>query len=155
MEVQQNAGVSLNTTMSAQDKIALDMAVDTYNKGLAVNGRTASQSLGKEDFLKLLVTQLANQDPTEPMDDTEFVAQLAQFSSLEQMSNMNASIEKMNAMLSANQAVNTVGRVVEVDSASGTSVGVVQAVTYGEHPQIKVDGRFYDMKQIQAVYGEY
>ena len=51
-------GVSLNTQMSAQEIAKLQMQVDTYNKSLAVNGRTTSQSLGKDDFLKLLITQM-------------------------------------------------------------------------------------------------
>jgi flagellar basal-body rod modification protein FlgD len=54
-----------------------------------------STTLGKDDFLKLLTTQLQQQDPTQPMDNTAFVAQLAQFSSLEQMSNVNDTLTKM------------------------------------------------------------
>jgi len=52
-------------------------------------------ALGKDDFLKLLTTQLQQQDPTQPMDNTAFVAQLAQFSSLEQMSNVNDTLTQM------------------------------------------------------------
>jgi flagellar basal-body rod modification protein FlgD len=52
-------------------------------------------TLGKNDFLKLLVSQLQNQDPLNPSDPTEFTAQLAQFSSLEQLSNVNKNLEKL------------------------------------------------------------
>lgn len=62
---------------------------------LARSGGT--QTLGKDDFLKLLVTQLQNQDPLNPSDPTEFTAQLAQFSSLEQLFSVNASLERMAA----------------------------------------------------------
>jgi flagellar basal-body rod modification protein FlgD len=51
--------------------------------------RQTSDPLGKDVFLKLLTTQLRNQDPTQPMEDREFIVQLAQFSMLEQMSNLN------------------------------------------------------------------
>ena len=57
--------------------------------------RETSSNLEKDDFLKLLITQLQNQDPTSPMDDTAFVSQMATFSSLEQMSNMNRTLENM------------------------------------------------------------
>lgn len=74
------------------------------------------RSLGKEDFLKLLVTQLKNQDPLNPASSTEFVAQLAQFSSLEQLSNVNQNlkiIENYNQSINNLQAVNFMGKTVK------------------------------------------
>jgi len=69
--------------------------VDTNGKQRAVGGM---QSLGKDDFLKLLISKLQNQDPLKPMEDQNFIAQLAQFSSLEQMNNMATGIDKSNQL---------------------------------------------------------
>ena len=65
---------------------------------------SSATSLGKDDFLKLLMAQLANQDPTQPMDDTAFVAQLAQFSQVEQLQNANTNLETLiTAQASSNE----------------------------------------------------
>jgi len=69
--------------------------------------------LGKNDFLKMLVTQLRFQDPLNPMNDTQFIAQLAQFSSLEQLQNLNSSFESnmlLNQSLHNSMAVNMIGK---------------------------------------------
>lgn len=148
------SSVQLNTAMSPQEKAKLNMQVDTFNKSLAVNGRQAQQSLGKDDFLKLLITQLSNQDPTSPMDNTQFIAQMAQFSSLEQMTNMNQEFGKLNNMPVSSQAVGTIGKTVDVDVGGVKTTGTVDAVTYGNNPQVRIGNMYYDMKQISAVYGE-
>lgn len=142
----------LNTTMSAGDKYLVDNAVNTYNKSLVVEGKQTSNQLGKDDFLKLLITQLSNQDPTNPMEDTQFIAQMAQFSSLEQMTNMSSSFEKMASFLNSTEAANTVGKVVELNVGDVTTSGVVEAATRGASPQILVNGAYYNMDQINAIY---
>ena len=80
-----------------------------------------SANLGKEDFLRLLTVQLRHQDPLNPMENTDFIAQMAQFSSLEQLQNMNKSLEQglgseaeLQRALSNNLATDLVGRRVEV-----------------------------------------
>ncbi|SDJ01790.1 flagellar hook assembly protein FlgD [Salimicrobium halophilum] len=55
---------------------------------------TGSSSLGKDDFLKILMTQMQNQSPLDPMKDKDFVAQMAQFTQLEQMTNMSSSFQE-------------------------------------------------------------
>lgn len=142
----------LNTTLSVAEKTAVDAAVNSYNKTLVVNGRQTSQELGKDDFLKLLITQLAHQDPTSPMDNTQFMAQMAQFSSLEQMTNMNNEFARLASTLNANQAVSVIGKTVDLDVGDTQVTGVVDAATRGANPQVRVGGMFYDMEKIKAVY---
>ena len=146
--------VLLNSKLSAQEMAALNMMVDSFNKSLVVEGRKPSHELGKDDFLKLLITQLSHQAPTKPTDNTQMIAQMAQFSSLEQMTNMNQEFAKMNQMLVSSQGVNTIGKTVDIAIGDTSTTGVVEAVTYGQNPQVRVGNMYYDMKQITAVYGD-
>ena len=63
------------------------------------NPLTRNDGMGRDAFLKLLVTQLQNQDPTQPQADGEFIAQLAQFSSLEQLTSMQLTLQKIGTAL--------------------------------------------------------
>lgn len=121
----------------------------------------AIKSLGKDDFLKLLITQLQNQDPTNPVDDKEFIAQLAQFSSLEQMSNltttMSTMMESQQKMTALGQATAMIGKVVEiVDAEQAESFhGKVTGVQFKNGwPEVVVDGKLYDFTEIAAIYEE-
>ena len=152
MESLQNARNEIDAI--DQEMAKLNMKVDSFNKSITIEGRKVQRDLGKDDFLKLLITQLSNQDPTSPMENTEFIAQMAQFSSLEQMTNMNQEFAKMNSMLVSSQAVGTIGKTVDITLGDTKTTGVVEAVTYGANPQVRVNNMYYDMKQISAVYEE-
>ena len=143
---------TLNTVMSAGEKAKVDQAVDFYNKQNKTNERVASNELGKDDFLKLLITQLQNQDPTEPMENQEFIAQMAQFSSLEQMTNMSTSFAKMASFISSQEAANTLGKTVELNVGDTNNRGIVEGATRGDNPQILVNGMYYTLDKIAAVY---
>lgn len=82
----------------------------------AQSSEKKSTSMGKDDFLQLLVTQLQSQDPLNPMDSTGFTAQLAQFSSLEQLQNINESLSSVGnsqAVLTKSQAVDYIGKQIQ------------------------------------------
>lgn len=82
-----------------------------------------------QSFLRLLVTQMKNQDPTKPMDSTDYVAQLATFSQVEQSVQMNTRLEQMMQLSLFGQADAIIGRT--VTSADGLTSGVVEEVRIG------------------------
>lgn len=122
--------------------------------------RKANDALGKDEFLNLLVTQLRYQNPMEPMEDKEFIAQMAQFSSLEQMQNMNTTILAslnqmyyMNGTLLSTQASNMIGKEITwTDSEKQEHTGVVSAVQITDGVlQLKVGTKTALMDQVTAI----
>ena len=139
--------------LSAQERFELDKVVRDFN--LSVNpDRQPQQSLGKDDFLSILITQLKYQDPTAPMEDKQFIAQMAQFSTLEQMTGMANNFSKLTAMLMGNEASTSLGKNVEIIEGERIIHGVVQAVTRGGTPEILVNGSFYDWDQVSKVFAD-
>jgi flagellar basal-body rod modification protein FlgD len=141
---------SVSNQMSGAQKAMLDESVNMFNKTLS-NGELKSTELGKDDFLKILITQLQNQDPTKPMEDKEFIAQMAQFSSLEQMTNMNEAFKDMATQLNSSSAMNYLGKTVQYQQGENLVSGLVEAVTGGDYPQLLVNGKYYDFNEILQV----
>jgi flagellar basal-body rod modification protein FlgD len=98
--------------------------------------------LGKDAFLKLLTTQLQHQDPLKPMDDSEFMGQMAQFSTLEQITNMAGANTAMADNLAFNKSVSLIGRTVSyTDAEKQTRTGTVDRVTTKDgKPALTVGG---------------
>ncbi|MBN2618880.1 MAG: flagellar hook assembly protein FlgD [Spirochaetales bacterium] len=140
-----------NVNMFGAEFTNVTSEVNNFNKALS-NGTVKQQDMGKDEFLKILITQLQNQDPTKPMEDKEFIAQMAQFSSLEQMKNLNTEFSKVSSQLAGNQVVSLLGKNVTLQGAGGVAItGRVEAVTGGEYPQIQVNNRFYDYSSVDVV----
>jgi flagellar basal-body rod modification protein FlgD len=87
---------------------------------------TGTATLDYNAFLKLLIAQMKNQDPTKPMDSTEFVAQLASFSNVEQAIKTNAKLDLLMTSLALSQADGLIGRT--ITSADGKFTGKVESV---------------------------
>jgi len=89
-----------------------------------------ASNISQQDFFKLLVTQLSFQDPLKPIDNEAFIAQIAQFTSLEQTRQINDRINSLLSIQSSNQAIGLIGRTVEVATATGTVVGQVTTLNF-------------------------
>lgn len=144
--------MDVSMAMTATDRARVESQANAFNRALSQAGQAGSnQELGRDDFLKILLTQLQNQDPTNPMEDREFIAQMAQFSSLEQMTNMNRGFRELNSVLTASRALGALGRTVEIRNGSQVETGVVSAVTQGSTPQVTVNNREYDFSAIERI----
>jgi flagellar basal-body rod modification protein FlgD len=118
---------------------------------------TPTNDLGKEDFLKLLVAQLTHQDPTSPMQDTEFVSQLATYSSLEQQMTMNKNLETLiasNNATTAAAAMSLIGSVVGFTNDNGElQMGQVLFldIVGGEVNLFLTDGTYVPFNKVEQI----
>jgi flagellar basal-body rod modification protein FlgD len=85
--------------------------------------------LGKDDFLKLFVAQMQHQDPMSPMDDNAMVQQMSALSSVEQLTNLSATNDRMAASLAQSSALGLIGHTVTYADADGSHTGTVEKVT--------------------------
>lgn len=113
----------------------------------------ALSGIGQDQFLQLLVAQLQNQDPLDPIDNQEFIAQLATLNSVQGLQNLNASFAEMLKLQQLTQGTNLIGKTVEYTPTNGTPTsGVVESVTVRDGSfvlQIGTDSVTLD--QIQTV----
>ncbi|MDL2232228.1 flagellar hook capping protein [Ruminococcaceae bacterium OttesenSCG-928-L11] len=139
-------------TANISDYLGASGVTDTSN--LNKKKTRGDSELGIEDFMKLMVAQLQNQDVMNPVDDTQFIAQMAQFSSLQVMQNLQE--YTMSAY-----AVSYVGKNVLIateDEKSGRLkiiTGVVEKVTFSDgNPKVFVDGKEYDLHKVMEIADE-
>jgi len=112
--------------------------------------------LNRDAFLRLLMEQIRNQDPLDPMDNSAMVAQLAQFSALEQMNNVNTGIQaltqSLQQSLSFMSGASLIGRTVTWFDSEGPQRGAVDAVTLNDGAvQLRVDGQVVPLNAVSVV----
>lgn len=96
----------------------------------ASSNQLQASGISQQDFFRILVTQLSFQDPLKPIDNQAFIAQIAQFTSLEQSRQTNDSIASLLTVQSATQAIGLIGRTVEVSTSGGSVVGTVTTLSF-------------------------
>lgn len=138
--------------------------IDATDSPFAAGQAPSKASLDKDAFLQLLVAKLKNQDPIQPTDSDEFVAQLATFSELEEMQNLNESIVSMvllqqgNALISQlTQSTGLIGNTVEyTDPATeATRTGTVTSVKVEEGlPVLDVEGNNVPLANVTQILGD-
>lgn len=127
---------------------AINTTSSTSPYAADASDRIPKQTLGQEDFLQLLVTQMTQQDPMNPMKDTEFIAQMASFSALEQ----NKAMASDMAQLRASNLLGATVMLQDDSSYTGYWSGVVSAVAIEKgKPMLLVEGKFFGLENVLSV----
>lgn len=138
----------------------------SYNKQLTRGA--ANNENDKDMFLSLMLTQLKHQDPSEPMENTEWLSQLANYSSLEQMTQVNSNLEDMSKYLSTltndlstnfsiTQTLSLIGKEVDIsyenenNETIRTTGKVTEASVFDGNGVVKVNGEYYSIANIQTI----
>ncbi len=139
-----------SVTGSNSSTAALDPLVQQALKGITIKAN--KQSLNQDDFLKLLTIQLQNQDPLKPMSDAEFMGQMAQFSSLEQTKELNATVGALSKNLGFSSAQIYLGKTVTVNDGGTPVSGVVSGVKISSGvTSVTIAGKDYTSDKISEV----
>ena len=141
------------STIAATPTVGTTSAATLASLNTSLKATGGTTQLGQADFLKLLTTQLENQNPMQPMQDTAFIAQMATFSSLQQMTNLTTDFSSFSASNLMTTAQSYLGQQVTVtDPTLGTISGTVSAIkNESGTPQIVVNGVNYPLTSIQSV----
>lgn len=128
----------------------VNSSTDQY--GLPDARKQPVKTIDKDAFLQLFITQLKNQDPMTPQDSNAFTAQMAQFSMLEQLTNLNKEMTQLKQSQEVTEASAMLGRQVSVQTSDGVISGSVQKVTLtGTDVQVYVNGSGYGLAQVTEV----
>lgn len=114
--------------------------------------REPNQILGKDDFLLIMMEQLKHQDPMSPVDSDKFLGQMAQFTVMEQLVNLNTQFTDMMHLQQVNNASALIGKQVSLTAGEDIIEGAVEKVLLKDQAvQVVVGGIAYDLEQVNTV----
>ena len=122
--------------------------------------RVPSKTMGQTEFLSLLVTQMRNQDPLKPVSDTEFIAQMAQFTSLEQTKEMSSDVQELRQSYALTQGTNLLGKTVKVATSENENEvftkGIVTGLEVNKDGDVSLilNNKAYALESVIAVNSE-
>ena len=122
--------------------------------------RVPSKTMGQTEFLSLLVTQMRNQDPLKPVSDTEFIAQMAQFTSLEQTKEMTSDVQELRQSYALTQGTNLLGKTVKIATGENENQvftkGIVTDLEVNKDGDVSLilNNRAYALESVIAVNSE-
>ena len=129
------------------------MQVEAASSSIVQNGQLPDdQQFSKLDFMNLLIAQIKNQDPLEPLDNNEFMGQMTQFSSLEQLSNIEESISALHNTNQIISGASMIGKDVSIVDDLGEVLGSIDKIRMANDSlEVSVNGNWYDSKFIREI----
>lgn len=147
--------MDINTRMTPREMNDLNFRADAFNMKIKEEnkGVVSKNSLEEADFLKLIITQLKTQDPTNPMDDKQFIGQMTQFTSMKQMSKMSDNMGVLAKEVGFTKALAMVNKNVTYSDANGNvNYGVVQSIKVKNGEAfLNIDGFEVPMSRLEEV----
>ncbi|MFN4216650.1 MAG: flagellar hook capping FlgD N-terminal domain-containing protein [Brevinematales bacterium] len=121
--------MNINTQMSPAELQELSYKVDGFNAQIRALNQGSKNSLSEADFMKLLITQLRNQDPTKPLEDKEFITQMTQLTSLKQLNEMITTMQTFSKELAFTRTLGLVNKWVVYERSDGVKAqGLVESI---------------------------
>ncbi|QJR21979.1 Flagellar basal-body rod modification protein FlgD [Brevinematales bacterium NS] len=121
--------MNINTQMSPAELQELTYKVEGFNAQIRAQNQGSKNSLSEADFMKLLITQLRNQDPTKPLEDKEFITQMTQLTSLKQLNEMITTMQTFSKELAFTRTLGLVNKWVVYERADGVMAqGLVESI---------------------------
>jgi flagellar basal-body rod modification protein FlgD len=146
-----------NAVLSKPELAATQRLVDSAN-AVVNNGKGYKTVMGQAEFLQLLTEEFKNQDPTQPLKDRDFIAQMAQISQLDQvtsmskaMAAMNTEINNVSKLIQKNNAFSLLGKLVDIVEGGQVISGKVEEISGGDFPQLLVNGKYYDFQNVSKL----